>query len=57
MLNQYIIRKDYQGNIISEQIRPVTTGSTIAELQYLGALLAEKLTTDIKFREFCQKPA
>jgi hypothetical protein len=50
---QITIRKDFNGNIISEQSTPIK-GSTDAEIKFLGQLLADELRQNSNFHRFCE---
>lgn len=50
---QITIRKDFNGNIISEQSTPIK-GSTAAEIKFLGQLLADELRQNSNFHRFCE---
>jgi len=53
-LAQFTVRKDYQGNTISEEIKPIP-GDPEVEFRFLGALLAANLDKDPQFRKFCEE--
>ena len=50
---QITIRKDFSGNIISEQSTPIK-GSAAVEIKSLGQLLADELRQDDNFNIFCE---
>ena len=52
-LMRTVIRKDYQGNIISETAQPLP-GSPDTEIRFLGQVLAQKLQHDFGFQTFCK---